>query len=307
LLSPLYHHLLFVPCRVKKKRDSPSASVPMLAQGSKSGQGKLGHAVVAAQGRDVAIERTSRGNPEPGAPLAVPWGPGDSGLAALLAFLAFILSQIVVLPAVGKGENDPTLLALSLLGTLIWQAIIIRLAFWIARRRGGDAKDLGLRRPFEAEGRDRDIGRVLRLVFGGYLVAEVLTVVYGTIASATGLDALQPQRQLPDRLFTDAGLVALTGVAVVLTAPIAEEILFRGMIFAGLNRAWGFWPAAFGSGLLFAVAHAQSGLIIPFTLVGVTLAYVYRRAGSIYASMSVHFLFNCLSFLALLLIPGART
>ena len=89
--------------------------------------------------------------------------------------------------------------------------------------------------------------------------------------------------------------------------PIAEEILFRGTIFAGMNRAWGFWPAALGSGLLFAVAHAQSGLIIPFTLVGVTLAYVYRRAGSIYASMSLHFLFNCISFLALLLIPGARS
>jgi len=139
------------------------------------------------------------------------------------------------------------------------------------------------------------------------VVAEVITVVYAALASATGLDALEPQKQLPDRLFTDAGLAALTGLTVVLTAPIAEEVLFRGMIFAGLNRAWGFWPAALGSGLLFAVAHAQSGLIIPFTLVGVTLAYVYRRAGSIYASMSVHFLFNCISFLALLLIPGARS
>ena len=279
----------------------------MLAQGSKSGQGKPGHAAVAAQGRDVAIEITSRGNPEPGAPMAVPWGPGDSGLAALLAFFAFILSQIVVLPAVGKGENDPTLLALSLLGTLIWQALIIWLAFCIARRKGGDAKDLGLRRPFEVKGRDFDFGAVLRLVFGGYVVAEVLTIGYGAVANATGLDVLEPQKQLPDRLFTDAGLIALTGVAVALTAPIAEEILFRGIIFGGLNRAWGFWPAAFGSGILFAVAHAQSGLIIPFTLVGVTLAYVYRRAGSIYASMSVHFLFNCISFLALLLIPGART
>jgi CAAX protease family protein len=224
-----------------------------------------------------------------------------------MAVLALLLSQIIVIPVVNRGENDPTFLTLGLVATVVWQAMIVSIAFWIARRKGGTALELGLRRPFEGDSDRLDLGRLARLVLGGYLVAEAITVAYATIAAQTGLDALEPQKQLPDRLFTDPGLVALTGLAVVLSAPIAEEILFRGVIFAGLSRAWGFWPAAFGSGVLFAVAHAQSGLIIPFTLVGVTLAYVYRRAGSLYPNMAVHFMFNCISFLALLLIPGARS
>jgi len=136
----------------------------MLAQGSKSGQAKLGGVAMSGRGRGARV--ISRENPEPGAPLAVPWRAGDSGLAALLAFLAFILSQIIVVPAVGKGENDPTFLALSLVATLVWQAMIIRLTFWIARRRGGGARDLGLRRPFEGESRELELGLSVRLVLG---------------------------------------------------------------------------------------------------------------------------------------------
>jgi membrane protease YdiL (CAAX protease family) len=84
-------------------------------------------------------------------------------------------------------------------------------------------------------------------------------------------------------------------------APISEEIFFRGFLFGGLSRYMSFLPAGLLSGIIFASAHAQSGLIIPFTIVGMILAATYRRTGMIYTSMGVHFLFNAISFTALVL------
>jgi membrane protease YdiL (CAAX protease family) len=192
-----------------------------------------------------------------------------------------------------------------MIATLIWQASIIAISRWTAFRHGASWWSLGLKRPFSWLPKT-DWARVIRIAIFALVAAEAITILYQVIAKATGLDALQPQQQLPEKLFTVPWLTALTGFTVVLTAPIAEEILFRGTIFAGLRSSFGFWPAAFVSSAIFAAAHAQSGLIIPFTLVGMTLAYVYQRTGSIFVNMSVHCTFNLLSFVALLLVPGAR-
>jgi membrane protease YdiL (CAAX protease family) len=52
------------------------------------------------------------------------------------------------------------------------------------------------------------------------------------------------------------------------------------------------------------MAHTQLGLIIPFAAIGFILAFLYQRTGSIFVSMSLHFLFNLISFT--LLVVSAR-
>ena len=54
-----------------------------------------------------------------------------------------------------------------------------------------------------------------------------------------------------------AGLDELAGD--VLFGPIAEEVLFRGVLFLGLRRlGWGFWSAGTLSALAFGVAHVPT-------------------------------------------------
>ena len=98
----------------------------------------------------------------------------------------------------------------------------------------------------------------------------------------------------------------MIGVAVVGAAPFAEELFFRGFLYGGLRRRLSVLPAALLSGVLFAIAHLDPGLIVPFTLVGFVLAFTYERTGTLVAPIGVHFVFNLLSFLALLLVPDAR-
>jgi membrane protease YdiL (CAAX protease family) len=75
-----------------------------------------------------------------------------------------------------------------------------------------------------------------------------------------------------------------------------EETFFRGFLFGGLRGRWGFFAAALASGLLFAVAHIDPLVFIPFTAVGMIFAWGYVYSGSLLASVIAHLLFNSISF-----------
>jgi hypothetical protein len=143
-------------------------------------------------------------------------------------------------------------------------------------------------------------------VIVGYALAYATVIIYGVIVQVTGASFLEPSEQLPKGLFDSSIVVAMTGIAIVMGAPIAEEVLFRGFLFGGLRRYMPIVPAMLVSGLIFSLAHFNVGLIIPFTLVGAILAYVYERSGSLYANIGVHFLFNLTSFSFILLFPQLR-
>lgn len=102
------------------------------------------------------------------------------------------------------------------------------------------------------------------------------------------------------------GLMALCGVVLV---PITEELLFRGVLFAGLyNRSR---IAAFAvSTAVFCVIHvtAYIGLYPPQTLLlcllqyipaGLALGFAYARANSILAPMLLHIFINGIGMLAM--------
>ena len=91
-------------------------------------------------------------------------------------------------------------------------------------------------------------------------------------------------------------------VLVVAAAPLAEESIFRGVLFAGLRRRMRFGGAALISALVFAGAHGQLVALAPIAILGIVLAYVYERTGSLWASAITHACFNAASVLALYLL-----
>jgi hypothetical protein len=102
---------------------------------------------------------------------------------------------------------------------------------------------------------------------------------------------------VPSGIFDHAVTVPLAVILTVVAAPVVEETFFRGFLFNGLRRTLGFSGAASLSGLLFALAHAQGTLIIPFTVIGMIFAWTYRRAGTLWANIGAHCLFNLVSVL----------
>ncbi len=94
----------------------------------------------------------------------------------------------------------------------------------------------------------------------------------------------------------------LAVLAIVVLAPIAEELFFRGVVFNAWLREGGPRYAVIGSAVLFAVIHVSLVAIVPIFLLGLALAWVYRRTANLLAPIVMHATVNGISVaLALLL------
>lgn len=93
-------------------------------------------------------------------------------------------------------------------------------------------------------------------------------------------------------------------VTVAIAAPFFEELLFRGFLLPSLTKLTSIWPAIAISGFLFALAHLNLSDILPLTILGMVLGFVYMRSGNLLAPMLLHGLWNSGSFLALLALGG---
>ena len=93
------------------------------------------------------------------------------------------------------------------------------------------------------------------------------------------------------------GIAIFAVMAIVVLAPVAEEIFFRGFFFAGLRQRWSLWPSALLSGAIFGLVHAPTGptAAIPLAGLGVGLAWLYNKTGSLYPCMLAHFLNNAIA------------
>lgn len=90
--------------------------------------------------------------------------------------------------------------------------------------------------------------------------------------------------------------LAVGVVALVVVAPVAEELVFRGLGFAALGR-----HALVATSILFALAHAAPVLLAPVFLAGLGLGYLRLRTGSTYTGMVAHGGLNAIALAAALL------
>lgn len=80
-----------------------------------------------------------------------------------------------------------------------------------------------------------------------------------------------------------------------LIVPIAEEWMFRGVLYRRCREQMKFWGAAFSVSLLFAFIHGSVTQMAYTLILGIFLAYVYEKFGSLKAPMFLHILVNSIS------------
>src|SRR5204863_6383154 len=86
------------------------------------------------------------------------------------------------------------------------------------------------------------------------------------------------------------------GCMAIILAPIAEEMLFRGILYPTLKQN-GFRRSAFIlSSFIFALVHLNLMLIVPLTFLALVLALLYEFTGNLSAPIAAHCLFNALNF-----------
>jgi membrane protease YdiL (CAAX protease family) len=90
--------------------------------------------------------------------------------------------------------------------------------------------------------------------------------------------------------------VGLQVVSVVIMAPIAEELLFRGILFNTIKHAGYPLAGMVISATLFALVHGSLAHMMPLFVMGFALAWLYEKSGTIIAPMVMHATFNAINF-----------
>ncbi|MEX2007130.1 MAG: type II CAAX endopeptidase family protein [Candidatus Saccharimonadales bacterium] len=229
-------------------------------------------------------------------------GPGRLVLSASLIFLAsqFVAGLLVGigLGLVGTAAFEQAASA-QFLYILAAEAISVGSVLVIVKKRRLSLSAIGLGRRLYFS----DIWRAAAalIVFWIFLI-----LTFGLIKLLVpGLDTDQAQDIGFNNLTGPADLV-LAFIALVLLAPIGEEVLMRGYLFSGLRARLNFTTSLIITSLIFGLAHLQFGAgtalvwvaaVHTFILSGV-LVYLREKTGALHSSMILHSLNNTVAFIA---------
>jgi membrane protease YdiL (CAAX protease family) len=96
-------------------------------------------------------------------------------------------------------------------------------------------------------------------------------------------------------------------LAVVVIAPLTEELLFRGLLLPALRAQLGTAGAIAVTGLLFGIFHVLPLVVVYAAIAGVVLGAIFVRTRSVLAPIAFHAAFNSVPLLLpaeLVAIPG---
>ena len=89
-------------------------------------------------------------------------------------------------------------------------------------------------------------------------------------------------------------------LAVIVIAPVAEELFFRGILYASIRQAGYPRAALWGSSILFAMTHFNLLSFAPLVLLAIILARLYEETDNLLTPMLTHSLFNGANFIFML-------
>ena len=147
-----------------------------------------------------------------------------------------------------------------------------------------------------------------RLGFHKIKISTVLLTVLLTLVSVPVSIFANAFSQLFVKNTVVQGTVELTGASVILTlvatsvmAPLCEEIAFRGFLFDGLKGTFPVLKAAAVSAMLFGIMHLNFNQFCYAFVLGMIFALANHASGSTWTSVIMHFLFNFINVMIMLL------
>lgn len=220
-------------------------------------------------------------------------------------FLGFMLAQAVALaiiaglqwtgvPLDALNQNVFNTVA-NIVVYVFAVAIIIGVPAWL-KKRGTTLDELGISK----NSRWRDLGW-LALGAVAYLLLTVLITSLAMYIFPSG-DYAQEQ-EIGFGGLTQPWEYSLAFLSLVVVAPIAEEVIFRGYLFGKLRKYAAVWVSVVLSSALFAVAHLQFNVALDTFALGIVLALLRVKTGSIWMSIALHALKNGVAFYFLFVNP----
>ncbi len=233
-----------------------------------------------------------------GPPERVPWGvPEAAGLMFLFLGLQAFLASVVG-PAEGELAAHLWIGAVSHGGLL---ALALGMVYVLSARAEGEVPSvpgaLGLRLPRGRFG--GATARVLLLGIVAYLAGA--HALHGAVEFFGGDWDAVPEQPL-SRMIGQAegtGVVVLAFTLAVVLAPLAEEVLFRSVLYLPLRSRLGPVPGALIVGAVFALVHTYLPGLLHLFLLSVVFTALFESTGSLWLPVVAHALYNGLKMLQL--------
>ena len=132
----------------------------------------------------------------------------------------------------------------------------------------------------------------IAIATGGAVSARVFAALYALLVERFGLH-LPGASSDPLSLFPGGGISVVVLLAVVvLIAPFAEEVIFRGVLLPALGVGWGTLAGLLASSALFAAFHLSPYLLLPIFAASLVFGWLAIRFRSLWPSYLAHAVFN---------------
>jgi membrane protease YdiL (CAAX protease family) len=192
-------------------------------------------------------------------------------------------------------STAPNLFVLALAGDGVMILAAILLARWIL---GARASQIGLAKGATGGQLLTGILTGLGLIAVAQIVSLIQVALFGQHPEAV-TEIIKSHHGVLDFLYDFA--------SVCVIAPFAEELLFRGVIFAGLVQRMPLWVAAVLSGIIFGAAHGDPWSFVPLAVTGTGLGLLYYRTRSLWPNILAHGVFNAFALIIVYFVPKLAT
>lgn len=146
----------------------------------------------------------------------------------------------------------------------------------------------------------RDAG----LTLVAFVVYMVVSIVFMQIAAqlVPGFNVDQEQDVIFSQLTASSDFI-LAFVTLVVIAPLAEEVIFRGYLYGKMRRVAPVWVSAIAVSLLFGYVHGQWNVGVDVFALSLVACWLREYTGTLWAGVFLHMLKNGLAFYLLFINP----
>jgi membrane protease YdiL (CAAX protease family) len=169
-------------------------------------------------------------------------------------------------------------------------AIVLPVWFLLRRFRPGFARQLRLARP-----RTPRVALVVLATLATVVIVDQIYLINQRFSPVPReyLETLEGLRP------TDAWNFSLVFLGLCVLVPLAEEVLFRGMIQQIFTRNTGGVAGFLLAGLVFGAIHLNGHLLVSISFFGIILSFFYFATGNLTYPIMSHALFNALALVQL--------
>ncbi len=230
--------------------------------------------------------------------LAKPW-PFEKYLRNLLVLLVCVYGGFLLMFAIGRlSGNHPesqNSTVRALIAVLSFQgAALILVQFFLRQHHTNWTEGFGL---------NVNLRRAVLLGLGaGVVVLPTVLALQGISVVVLERLTIHPQEQEAVEILRATESWSnrfILGIATIIIAPVAEEVIFRGILYPAIKRTGHPRIALWGTAVLFGLIHLNLATFVPLTFLALVLVLLYEYTGNLLTCITVHSFFNAANFVAL--------